>query len=280
MASVQSQVRSLLKPLLFKFLGPQGYSWFQYYGKVKDIEQRLVEEPEMVLLPHLLGDSSVAIDVGANYAYYTVRMAQLSTQGKVFAFEPIPFTHQVCKKIIEKFRLNNVALFQLGVGESEQTLTFEVPIQKAGSISAGQAHMGGRNNKRAGKEKYHPFDKVQTFECKVISIDKFLPDLKRVDFIKIDIEGAELFALKGMKGILSKFKPALLIECCPFMFEGFGIKEIDLKNFIEEAGYETFALEPSSKRLVPHLTTLVDGNYILLHRERLKDYKEILHHDS
>ena len=77
MASVHSPVRKFLKPILFKLFGKSVYPWFQFKAKARDIDSRLVEEKEMELLPLLLTANDEAIDIGANYAYYTERLAHL-----------------------------------------------------------------------------------------------------------------------------------------------------------------------------------------------------------
>ena len=116
MASVNSPFRTFVKPLLFKLLGKKGYTYAQYYGKLKDIKERLVEEKEMTLLPLIVKNGDTAIDIGANYAYYTDRLSKLvGKSGKVFSFEPIPFTYEVCKMLVKKLQLSNVELFNLGV---------------------------------------------------------------------------------------------------------------------------------------------------------------------
>src|SRR3981081_3931150 len=99
MASVNSPIRKFLKPILFKLLGKKGYKWAQFYGKKKDIVNRLVEEIEMELLPQLVKKDDEVLDIGANYAYYTERLSRLVPLGKVYAFEPIPFTYEVAEML-------------------------------------------------------------------------------------------------------------------------------------------------------------------------------------
>ncbi len=280
MASVHSPVRKLLKPILFRLLGPSGYLWFQCYGKIRDIENRLVEEPEMAILPKLLGESDVCLDVGANYAYYTVRLAKLCPKGTVYAFEPIPFTFKALTKIVHRFHLSNVALFQKGVGAQNEMMEFEVPLQQTGAISAGQAHLKGRNNDQSGKESYHPFKQHRSFVCEVVAIDAFLPALPRLDFVKLDIEGAELFALRGMKNALDKHRPVILMEICPFFLRGFGLTQLDLQQFADAAAYEIYSLCPQTKLLKAHSGDFTDGNYFWLPREKLGRFSTLMHHDS
>src|SRR6476469_9980174 len=161
MAHVDSSVRSLVKPFLFKVLGERGYFWFQLYGKMRDIKYRLVEEDEMELLPLLIKPNDEVFDIGANYAYYTVRMAELVKNGHVDAFEPIPFTYKVCKKRVDKKKLKNVDVHNVGVGNANEVVQFEVPLADFGGISAGQAHISGRDNDMDEQERkrLHNFTK-------------------------------------------------------------------------------------------------------------------------
>ncbi len=277
MASVSSPIRKFVKPILYKLMGPRCYEWFQYYGKLRDIKSRLVEEAEMELLPYFVKKNSITIDVGANFAYYTVRMAELCPQGKVYAFEPIPATYATAKKIVEHFALPNVELFKKGVGEKNQIMSFEVPLQELGTHSAGQAHMKGRNNDMLGKEKYHNFQLHESFDCEVVALDIFFPNLNSLDFIKIDIEGAELFALRGMKYLLERHKPVVLLEICSFFLEGFGIKEKELLEFIASIQFDLYAYNQEKKKLEKQLTfPLADKNYILIHQSNKHLYQKII----
>src|SRR5690606_12853294 len=64
-------------------------------------------------------------------------------------------------------------------------------------------------------------------ELKVFD-DEFFDKLDRLDMVKIDIEGAELFALQGMRKSLEKFKPNLIIEMEQKTFDAAGYKIKDI----------------------------------------------------
>lgn len=274
MASVHSPLRTALKPLLFKLFGKNAYAKFQFYAKIKDIDNKLVEEKEMELLPHFLSKDAESIDIGANYAYYTVAMAQQSK--KVYAFEPIPFTHKVCAMLIKHYKLVNVQLFLQGVGERNETKTFNVPVVDFGGISAGQAHMAERNNELEGKDQHYKFNKNESYKCQVVALDAAITDASNISFIKMDIEGAEFFALKGMHQLLQKHKPAILIEINPFFLDGFGIKESDLRNLIATLGYKTFIYNQTTKKLDAHTEAYFESNYILIHSDKIDHFKHLL----
>lgn len=278
MASVHSPLRNFLKPILFKLFGKSLYPWFQFKAKVRDIELKLVEEREMELLPFFLSAQDEAIDIGANYAYYTERLARICE--KVYAFEPIPFTHKVCSMIIKHYKFKNVVLYNQGVGEKNEWHKFVVPVTDFGAISAGQAHFGGRNDEMEGKEIHARFTKHEEVDCEVIALDSLLNDFTNLKFIKIDIEGAEYFAFQGMKKTLEKFKPVVLVEINPFFLKGFNLLEEDLKALIAELGYETFVYDEQQKKLMKWKEAYIESNYLLLHKNSVSNYKKLIDHGN
>jgi len=278
MSSVQSPLRSFLKPILFKLLGKRGYKLAQYYGKKRDIEKRLVDEIEMELLPELVHKDDEVLDIGANYAYYTERLSRLAPQGKVYAFEPIPFTHSVAAMLVKNFKLKNVELYDKGVGQKTETMRFSVPKQKIGAISAGQAHMGGRNNDMIKGTEYYISETEEEFDCNVVDIDSFLfASLHKLTFVKIDIEGAEYFALKGMEKTLQRFKPVILIEIVPVFLKSFSIEGAFFQDYIEKTlGYSIFIYDEKMKKLHATGSIAKDRNYILIHTTKISDYKHLI----
>jgi FkbM family methyltransferase len=283
MASVNSPIRKILKPFLYKILGRRGYLYAQYFAKIRDIKNRLVEEKEMVLLSHFAKPGDTVIDIGANFAYYTERLSKLvGNNGKVYAFEPIPFTYAVCKKLIRHFHLENTELFKKGVGMKNETLTFHVPTVEFGGLSAGLAHLGTRQNPEAEREKFYNFKTHEAVDCDVVRLDDFLrSQLKSLQFVKMDIEGAEFFALKGMKELLLKFKPVVLIEIQPYFLNGFGIQESELIHFIrQELGYEIFHFDSTHSKIRKLDRTLWDSNYILIHSHQIQSFNSIIYDES
>jgi len=272
MASIKSPIRTILKPILFKILGKNGYKWVQYYAKRKDIKERLVEEIEMELLPELVHKQDEVLDIGANYAYYTERLSHLVPEGHVYAFEPIPFTFEVADLIVKKLKLKNVELYKKGVGQKNEILRFSVPKMNFGSISAGQAHVAGRDNDMIKGTEYFVSEKNEEFDCEVVDIDTFLlPSLKKLSFIKLDIEGAEFFALKGMEKTLQKFTPVILIEIVPVFLKAFSIEISVFHNYItQDMNYVIFEYDNTRKKLIPLSgSSFKDRNYILIHRDKI-----------
>ena len=278
MASVNSPIRTILKPLLFKILGNRFYKYAQVYGKIRDIKYRLVEEDEIELLKYFVKSGDEVLDVGSNYAYYTERLSQIvADKGKVYAFEPIPFTHEVCRIIIKKLSLKNVLLFKKGVSDKNETVEFTVPKLSFGGISAGQAHISGRKNNLEERDRFYSFDSEEKVKCETVRLDDLLSDkLKTLSFVKIDIEGAEYYALNGMKKIAEKFKPVILIEIQPYFLKGFGLTNEMILNIIKEAGYDIYYYKKDQKKLFILDKELWDSNYILIHQTQKEKYHNII----
>jgi FkbM family methyltransferase len=268
MAEVKSNIRSILKPIFFKILGKLGYFKLQVYAKKKDIKKKLVEEDEMYLLPFLIRSSDTVLDIGANFAYYTERLSKICSHGKVVAFEPIPFTYSVSKRIISDWKLKNVNLHNLGVSDFNGEIEFEVPLQDFGAISAGQAHLTGRDNGLKEMERLYTFSSHQTIKCRVVKLDDFLSDIQNLTFIKIDIEGAELSALKGMRQLLEKFRPVILIEIVPAFLKAFNIEVGELLLFFNDINYTFNLFNSETKKLYHSDNKLIERNYIMIPEEK------------
>jgi FkbM family methyltransferase len=169
------------------------------------------------------------IDGGA----YTGGTAELFSNlvgngGMVYSFEP---TESSFKELIER-KLENVQCFQKGLYCQECDLKF--------------AHI---DNSPAGNSLMpFAFDAATEFSIvPVTSIDKFMEDnnINRIDYIKLDIEGAELEALKGAKNTIRKYKPDLAI--CIYHNLGNDVIDIPIWLFSNFGNIYNFKVKHHSK---------------------------------
>jgi len=279
MASVNSKFRNLIKPILFRILGESSYSYFLKLGKIQDIRKRLVEEPEMGLLPLIVSPGSVCLDIGANYAYYSHRISQLvGPTGTVYSFEPIASTYEVASYVLAWFKCENVRLYNLGVSHRDAEVEFSIPETKFGVVSAGLAHIGTRIN-QFDEESGYQFDRHRKVMAKVVRLDNFLlPQLERLDFVKIDIEGAEMWAFEGMKRMLQKFKPIVLCEYSPRLLEGFNVDpHLWEKSLRDEYDYDIFMYSPISQQLTSVARGALKGsNYIFIPKCKRDQFRDLI----
>jgi len=143
----------------------------------------------------------VAYDVGANVGYVSLLLAKrVGESGQVFSFEPLPANQERLQKNVALNPNANVTLIPKAVADKAGETDFLV------HVSGGMGRLQGSVGKKA---KYKNKIKVET-----ISLDNFVYKEKNAppNLIKIDVEGGEVLALKGMQRLLKEAKPILLIE--------------------------------------------------------------------
>ncbi len=140
-----------------------------------DIRNGNWREPELKLLPYAVHAGETALDIGANFGVYCYYLSRaVGAKGQVFGFEPIPFTFSVLSYVRRLLRLRNVRLFNYGCSNVAGLVTFTVPLQDSGGVSAGQAHIGTRNDDHAGKEKQVRWKATREIPATLIKLDEFL----------------------------------------------------------------------------------------------------------
>ena len=92
--------------------------------------------------------------------------------------------------------------------------------------------------------------------------DCFTADQQRVDFIKIDVEGAELYALKGMHSFLEKYHPEILIEINEETFNAAGYTTTDVLDYLGSFGYKPYKIFRGRLKSIDETALSAWGNYI------------------
>ena len=171
------------------------------------------ELPVIDVFKKYIKKGDTALDLGAYIGYHTLIMAKLTgSEGEVYAFEPDAVNFDYLKKNVEdNGYANNVTA-----------------VCKAISNRTGKGRLY-YGNSASLHTIYDPDGKKWT-EVDVVSLDDYFKD-KKIDFIKMDIEGAEGMALEGMKNMLEN-NPNLkmVIEYQPEMLKKAGT---DPKEFLE-----------------------------------------------
>ena len=268
--------RRLLKRVLAPVLNDRTYQLIQSVAMAWDIRTGAMNEPEIDLIRYAVREGETAIDIGANYGLYSYHLSRaVGAKGRVYAFEPIPFTAGAFRVIARLLRFRNVDLIQKGCGESAGEVAFTVPVQESGAIIAGTVHMGARNNDRPGHERHARFKRTRQITCDVVAIDECLAGVNDVSFLKCDIEGADLYALRGAKRLIEEHHPVVVCEINPWFLEGFGIRVADLVAFFADRGYQLYRYEQGRLR-EKKVEDIVEDNWVFIHPDRLARIEPLL----
>jgi len=175
------------------------------------------------LIKHIVKEGMNCIDLGSNLGYYTLLESKLvGDSGKVFAFEPSPINYEHFKKNLEINQITNVNHFNIALGDTNGKKKFLVSKMS--------------NWSRVVDDSIKTLDNI--IEVTMFTLDKFVTEhnLKKIDFIRMDIEGYESKAYSGMTEIIKKFKPDLYMEIHPvFLGEE---KTIEFLQKLKKDGYE------------------------------------------
>jgi FkbM family methyltransferase len=168
----------------------------------------------------------IFLDVGANGGIFTVIAAkQVGPHGHVYAFEPGSRELEILRRNITLNNLSNVTVVPCAVSDRSGQAQFA--ISRDGALNS----MAQTNR---SDQQIQQWVTVHT-----LALDDFVNEfsIQRVDFIKIDIEGAERLALKGAKKTLASNKQVtVLFEACELNTSGFGYSVQDLLSDIINSG--------------------------------------------
>lgn len=205
-------------------------------------------EPETVsLFEKIIRPGMTVVDIGAHIGYFTRLFSTLTgRQGKVLAFEADPENFGLLEK--NTGHLRNVERIQLAVSESRGVLRFYHYDDKSG------AHSTLPNVPLT-------FAKRE-ITVEATDLDSYMAqkNIAHVDVIKMDIEGGESAALRGMTETLKKTK-VLVTELAPAWVEAAGGTPVQFLQSIERAGFEIFAI--TEKELIK-LSPVKDEGFLAL----------------
>lgn len=175
-----------------------------------------------------LRPSHTFVDVGANLGYFSVICAPRVR--RVIAFEPVMTTYRYCLGNIALNHLTNVEVFPFGLWEENATL----PMRRDPS-SLMSASLAADRQTSTG----------ESISC--VSLDRLIArgdlQLSSLDVMKMDIEGAEVSALRGMRETAMRFRPRIILELNRPALGRLGGTVEDVWRFFRDLSYKLLAFE-------------------------------------
>jgi FkbM family methyltransferase len=196
-------MKDKLKRILQFVLGLRNYNYFLGIYKVYASKNNEYEKDFPFFLSQLKEDFCV-LDIGANVGYTTVLIAKKVKKGQVYSFEPVQYNFEALKRIVKKFKLTNVTLFKCAVADKVGTIEMSIPVVKS---------VKNTNNSHIVDDSHSIENGSLKVSAKLITLDSIdeLKD-KKIDAVKIDVEGFENLVFKGGETLIRKNKPIIYSE--------------------------------------------------------------------
>jgi len=191
------------------------------------------EEFETEIFKKEIKKGDTVLDLGAHIGYYTLLAARLvGAKGKVFAFEPEPTNFALLKKNIEINNYQNV-----------------IPVEKAVSNKNGKGRLYLKEKKTQNRiydsQENDPFIEIET-----VKLEDYIKE--KVDFIKMDIEGSEVMAAKGMTSLFQKNQQIkIMTEFYPRLIEKSGENPLEFLKLLKKCGFSLNKINSQDKKIEP-----------------------------
>lgn len=212
------------------------------------------EETATQMTINLLKPGDICIDIGANLGYYALIEAKIAGgKGFVYAIEPIRENREALKKSIALNGYKNIK-------------TFECAIHS--KIGEGILHQSARSNSSTMLPTHHPLDFIGDIKVNTLTLDDFCirEKIKRINFIRMDVEGVEDEVVKGMSES-TKLMPEGAILCIE-IHTGIHIQsDFDMLNNLSE--YD-FIPKAYARKMFPlrNISNMKDLKRILIEERR------------
>ena len=194
------------------------------------------ESFEAELIARLVRPGTRALDIGANVGYYTALLAQaVGPDGHVTAFEPEPGNFGVLNRTVRANGFGNV-----------QT------VRGAVSQSPGESFLF-LSEQNGGDHRLYATDGRDKITVPILSVDTFLPPDQAVDFVKMDVQGSEGLALRGMRETLRRSPDAqILMEFWPEGLTRAGTDPAELLTTLrDDLGFGLWEVDEAKRALTP-----------------------------
>lgn len=198
------------------------------------------EPEETSFFASRLRAADVVLDIGANIGWFSLLSAKhIGGNGRIHSFEPRPETARMLKRTISDNRLMDVVKvweYALSDHPAVLPLTWGRNTDNPGSSYLLKHSQDASRAEDTSGEWEHA-------TVRAVPLDQLLPDISP-DIVKIDVEGAEVLALRGARDALKRGRPVILSEMYPAQLKAVsGVSPQQFIGEMKDIGYECYLLE-------------------------------------
>ena len=180
---------------------------------------------------HKLSKKPIFFDIGANIGVQTLQLSECFKNSVIHSFEPTNFGFNKLKKniFLNPKLCKKIFINQTFLTNKKKNLPKEI-----------YASWNLQNNKNVHKKHFGSLNK--TSNAKSLKLDDYIliKKIKKIDFIKLDVDGHELDVLKSGYKFLKSKKVPIIFEVAPYLYKEYGYTHKDLINLFKELGYRFY----------------------------------------
>lgn len=207
------------------------------------------------MMKNLVNDGDTIFDIGTNMGWYSILFSTLNRNSEIHSFEPVPSTFSVFLKNIQLNNSINIKANHFGLSDEERDEYIYFYPQGSGNASL--------KNLSDSQE-------VEKIRCKFKTLDQYVADNNcNIDFLKCDVEGAELLVFQGGKECILKNKPIIFSEILRKWSKKFKYNPNDIFDLFRSMKYEVYFCQNSKLIQFTEMNDrTVETNFFFLHKEK------------
>jgi FkbM family methyltransferase len=212
------------------------------------------EKEELQFVKRLIKSGSAILDIGANVGWYSLNLSKEFKNIRIFAFEPVPKTYNYLNSNLLLNNITGIKTYNIGFSDEEKNVDIYLNPDCSGNSSL--ANLLGSA-------------KVEKVNCRFTTVDLFVKQNNlKVDFIKCDVEGAELLVFRGAIEVLKSSKPIVFTEMLRKWSAKFNYHPNDIIDLFKNLGYHCYSLNEG--KLIQFYTMnedTIETNFFFLHKD-------------
>ncbi len=222
-------MKQTIKFVLQKLLGFENYLFVFSVFTIFTLKYNKKERDFLFFLSLIPNEGSL-LDVGANIGVMSYHFSKKCPSAKIISFEPVPVNAKILRKVVSFFKLKNVDVKEMALGNMCGTTEIVMPVINS-------VQMQGLS--------YIPLAQVDdmppghTFVCKIDSLDHLAESFTSefpLKALKIDVENMEWQVLEGAKEVIKQYKPIIYLELWDNQ------NRTDCLTLLSEFGYEVYTV--------------------------------------
>jgi len=182
-------------------------------------------------------ESLIIFDIGACEGESSIQYSRLFPKSKIYAFEPLPRNIQLIHDNFKKYKIENAKYIDKALYSQNGFAEFYVSSGQPENVQASDWDFGNKSSSllspEKGLEKYGFLHFDTKIEVETLTLKTFCnsDNIKSIDFIHMDVQGAELMVLKGAGEFISSIK-AIWLEVSKVYFYKDQPLENDVRHFM------------------------------------------------